>query len=81
MLKFEAIYNHHWNSLKSILLYPRTNKQQDVEGAFNLKWDGRDHYCRLGFVDVISGEHLNSQLAFDILEKIQTNDHHESSNH
>jgi len=69
-LKQMFVYNHHWKSFQSILLYPRTKNQVDVKGTYELPIDGMKHSCKLGFVDVLSNNLLNQNLAEEILAKI-----------
>lgn len=69
-LKQMFVYNHHWKSFQSILLYPRTKDQRDVQGAYELLINGKTHSCKLGFVDVLSENQLNRKLAEEILNKI-----------
>ena len=69
-LKQMYVYNHHSESLNSMLLYPRTHEQDDVYGKFRLPHNGKEHHCSLGFVNVIDDKCLNTNMAFDIIEKL-----------
>lgn len=70
-LKQMYVYNYHSKSLNSMLLYPRTHGQEDVQGKFRLLQNGKEHYCSLGFVDVIDGDGLNKKMASDIIRKLE----------
>lgn len=70
-LKQMFAYNHHWSSRKSMLLYPSKGNQASNPGSFSLPLkNDKPHFCKLGFVDVISESRLNKKLADDIYELI-----------
>ena len=69
-LKQMYVYNHHWNSAQSILLYPRTINQQDRKGKFTLELNNQEHHCMLGFVDVIDAQGLRRDIDKDIIGKL-----------
>lgn len=69
-LKQMYVYNHYWDSYQSLLLYPRTRNQQDTKGKFRLPFNGQPHSCALGFVNVLSNQKLNPNIANDILSKL-----------
>lgn len=70
-LKQMYVYNMYWQSVKSILLYPRSSPNEDTNfGQFHYGKDG-DNLCKLGFVDVLDGGgRLNEKIAGEILAKL-----------
>ena len=69
-LKQMYVYNHHWGTYQSILLYPRTHNQEDREGMYTLSMQNEQHGCMLGFVDVIDDYGLRSDLVKQIKDKL-----------
>lgn len=67
-LKQMYVYNNYWDSRHSLLLYPSTNQQQSRKGIYQLLINGEEHYCQLGFVNVIKGNSINESLFKDILD-------------
>lgn len=65
------IYNMYWKADRSVLLYPRNNNQQDVEGKY-AKFDDstQQNSCQLAFVDVLKDGMLNLDLGSEILDKL-----------
>lgn len=68
-LKQMYVYNHHWTSVKSLLLYPRSENQTDVGGAFYLPMNGEKHFCKMGYVDVLRDGVLNRGVGEEVLRK------------
>lgn len=52
-LKQMYVYNHHWQSKKSMLLYPNGGKQVSNLGSFALPFNDDEHSCKLGLVKVL----------------------------
>tara|TARA_R110002050_G_scaffold20348_1_gene57689 strand:- start:78264 stop:79517 length:1254 start_codon:yes stop_codon:yes gene_type:complete len=73
-LKQMYVYNHHWNSSHSVLLYPRTNNQKDIKGTFAKPFNDASHHCTLGFVDVIDNSGLRRDIYQNILDMIRVKD-------
>lgn len=69
-LKQMYVYNHHWESSTSMLLYSKSSSQKDVSGSYFLQFNGGHHHCRLGFVDVIDGYGLRKNLSDQIFRKL-----------
>ncbi len=70
-LKQMYVYNHHWKSSKSLLLYPKANDtQKDRLGTYSLPFKDKPHSCILGFVDVVDDKGLKQNLADQIMEKL-----------
>jgi 5-methylcytosine-specific restriction enzyme subunit McrC len=69
-LKQMYVYNHHWNSTKSLLLYPKSETQNDVEGEFQLKMGEERHFCKMGYVEVVKDGKLNKGVGKEVLEKL-----------
>jgi 5-methylcytosine-specific restriction enzyme subunit McrC len=69
-LKQMYVYNHHWESLQSMLLYPAAHVVQDMEGMYRLPLDGAEHYCKLGFVEVVDGEGLRRDVGAQVMGKV-----------
>jgi 5-methylcytosine-specific restriction enzyme subunit McrC len=69
-LKQMYVYNHHWDSTHSMLLYPRSSDQQDNRGMYSLKQNEMEHHCILGFVDVLDNGRLSQNIAEEIIEKV-----------
>ena len=71
-LKQMYVYNHHWSSRRSVLLYPNAGNQKSTSGLFalNLKED-MSHSCQLAFVNVINNSGLNENLASEIFSLLE----------
>lgn len=70
-LKQMYVYNMYWNAPKSLLIYPRTDGQDDFKGRFH---KGRDeavpNNCKIAFVDVLDDKNgLASNIGNMILSK------------
>ena len=65
-LKQMYVYNHHWQSQKSMLLYPNGGDQKSNAGFFALPFNDDGHSCKLGFVNVLEGSKLNQNMAGEI---------------
>lgn len=73
-LKQMYVYNHHWNALHSILLYPNSGQQETNTGMFALPYkNGEVHSCKLGFVSVLNGSQLNSNIANEVFRLLDIN--------
>lgn len=51
-LKQMYAYNMYWDSVKSILLYPKSNQEKTNFGKFHQGRDEIDNLCKLGFIKV-----------------------------
>lgn len=69
-LKQMYVYNHHWKSNSSMLLYPRSGIQEDKSGIYDLPGEMGKHQCLLGFVDVVRNGGLSDKVAQDIFTKM-----------
>jgi 5-methylcytosine-specific restriction enzyme subunit McrC len=66
-LKQMFVYNHHWRSRRSFLLYPNAGDQSSKPGIFALDLrEDVSHSCQLAFVNVINDSGLNENLASEI---------------
>ena len=45
-------YNMYWDSIKSILLYPKSNQEETSFGRFHKGRESEDNLCKLGFIKV-----------------------------
>jgi len=73
-LKQMYVYNMYWDSPKSMLLYPKTNGNNDSGfGKFHKgRQDNAENRCRLGFVSVLGEDgELNRDIAEEILQKLE----------
>lgn len=70
-LKQMFAYNLNWMSHRSVLLYPKTeqNKNDEPWGQFH-RGMCKNHYCKLGFVDVLKGNKLNEDIGEEVLRKL-----------
>ncbi|MFW6227554.1 MAG: 5-methylcytosine restriction system specificity protein McrC [Bacteroidota bacterium] len=67
-LKQMFVYNMYWSAGKSILLYPRNNKQQNVYGTYaEFKDSAQENSCQLAFADVLKAGRLNMEIGKEIL--------------
>lgn len=71
-LKQMYVYNMYWKSEKSMLLYPTTKDLKTNFGKFHKGREG-DNLCKLGFVKVMKGRELNSDIGYEILELVELN--------
>ncbi|WP_225539089.1 McrC family protein [Empedobacter stercoris] len=72
-LKQMFVYNLHWNSSKSLLLYPQINQIDSEFGNFHFKHiEGDLNQCKLGFVDLIEDNFMkeSEKIAEEIFRKI-----------
>ena len=67
-LKQMYVYNHHWKSYHSILLYPQSNNQQDKIGNFALSIGDLEHKCQLSFAKVLENGRLNKKISKELIE-------------
>lgn len=73
-LKQMFVYNLHWNSAKSILLYPKTTQNDSDFGDYHHKHIvGNPNQCKLGFVSVLEDGKLKGDkvLSEEILNKLE----------
>jgi 5-methylcytosine-specific restriction enzyme subunit McrC len=68
-LKQMYAYNMYWEASKSMLLYPSSNTINTNYGSFYKGKEG-ENLCKLGFIKVIKGNSLNSNLGLEILELV-----------
>ncbi len=73
-LKQMFVYNLHWNSSKSMLLYPKTDQTDTKFGNFHFQIDGKSNQCKLAFVDIIYDRNIRPQgeVAAEIFEKFES---------
>ena len=71
-LKQMFAYNLSWKSYRSVLLYPKTEQNISTElwGEFHKGMD-EQHYCKLGFVDVLKEGKLNMEIGGEVLGKLR----------
>jgi 5-methylcytosine-specific restriction enzyme subunit McrC len=70
-LKQMYVYNHHWKSYQSILLYPNSGNQQSNSGLFTLPFHNDEaHSCKLGFVNVLKDSQLNAGMVDEVLDML-----------
>ncbi len=70
-LKQMFTYNLHWDSTKTMLLYPKINQTDSSFGKYHYKDLG--HLCKLGFIDLIEGDFLkkDKKIAEEIILKLE----------
>jgi len=51
-LKQMYVYNMYWDSVKSILLYPKYSQEETSFGRFHKGRESEDNLCKLGFIKV-----------------------------
>lgn len=63
----------HWESPKSMLLYPQIDQKDSEFGNYKFKYNDRINQCKLEFVSVIDSGRIKKgkQLCNEILRKIQ----------
>jgi len=66
-LKQMYVYNHHWESQNSILLYPNGSNQENKTGNFALPMSARNHQCQIAFANVLKEGKLNKGLSAEII--------------
>lgn len=69
-LKQMYVYNMYWNSEKSMLLYPTTKEINTDFGKFH-KGRDTDNLCKLGFLKVMNGNTLSSNIGQDIIKLLE----------
>lgn len=68
-LKQMFVYNNHWQSKKSVLLYPNSGHQNANDGMFALPFNNEEsHSCKLGFVNVLKNGTLNQNIADEVFQ-------------
>ena len=71
-LKQMFVYNHHWRSRRSVLLYPNAGDQSSKPGMFALDLrEDVSHSCQLAFVNVIKDSGLNENLAVEVFDMLE----------
>ncbi|SDM33002.1 McrC family protein [Chryseobacterium taihuense] len=72
-LKQMFVYNLHWESPKSMLLYPQIDQKDSEFGNYKFKYNDRINQCKLGFVSILDSGRIKKgkQLCDEILSKIQ----------
>ncbi|WP_452233056.1 McrC family protein [Lacinutrix sp. MEBiC02595] len=73
-LKQMFAYNLHWNSTRSMLLYPQVNQQDSVFGNYTYTHPGiNENQCKLGFVSVLDDNNIKDSkvLSEEIFKKIR----------
>jgi 5-methylcytosine-specific restriction enzyme subunit McrC len=68
-LKQMYVYNMYWKSEKSMLLYPTNKEMTTTFGKFH-KGREEDNLCKLGFIKVMNGLELNTNIGLEILKLI-----------
>lgn len=69
-LKQMYAYNQYWKAKKSLLLYPQTANTQDNKGTYPIGIGG-EHYCKLGFINVLDGKVLDQTIGEKIMKKLE----------
>ena len=71
-LKQMFVYNLHWKSKRSMLLYPQIDQRDSSFGNYKFKIDNQENQCKLGFVSVLeNGKIKNSKtLCQEIFDKM-----------
>ncbi|MGC1203745.1 MAG: hypothetical protein WA839_02535 [Flavobacteriaceae bacterium] len=62
-------YNIYWNASKSMLLYPSSESIDTGFGNFH-KGKTDENKCKLGFIKVMDGKTLNTNIGIDILSLV-----------
>lgn len=72
-LKQMFVYNLHWESPKSMLLYPQVDQKDSEFGNYKFKYNDRINQCKLAFVSILDSRKIKKgkQLCDEILRKIQ----------
>jgi 5-methylcytosine-specific restriction enzyme subunit McrC len=71
-LKQMYAYNMYWNASKSMLLYPTSEALNTDFGTFH-KGGAKKNQCKLGFIKVMKGKTLNTNIGNDILDLLEIN--------
>lgn len=66
-LKQMYVYNMYWGSEKSMLLYPTSKELLTDFGKFH-KGRTEENMCKLGFIKVMDGLELNTNIGLEILK-------------
>lgn len=72
-LKQMFVYNLHWESSKSMLLYPQINQRDSEFGSYKYEHIKEDsNQCKLGFVNVLEGGNIKKSevLSDEIFDKL-----------
>ena len=69
-LKQMYVYNMYWKSEKSMLLYPTSKELTTKFGKFH-KGREEDNLCKLGFIKVMMGLDLNTNIGSEILDLLK----------
>ena len=71
-LKQMFVYNLHWKSKRSMLLYPPSDQRDNFFGNYKFKIDIQENQFKLGFVSVLeNGKIKNSRTLFqEIFDKM-----------
>ena len=72
-LKQMYVYNMYWKSEKSMLLYPTSKELITKFGKFH-KGREADNLCKLGFIKVMKGSELNTNIGGDIFNLLYNNE-------
>lgn len=77
-LKQMFVYNLHWKSEKTLLLYPKTNQTDSEFGIFH--YDSLGKKCKLGFVDITDNLIIKKSqtVAKDIFAKLEMTSSYET---
>lgn len=76
-LKQMYVYNHHFNAVKSVLVYPQVNEFPLISGRFRLPMHRSDgeaicHECHLAFAKLLENDRLCRGMASLLLGQILT---------
>lgn len=72
-LKQMYVYNMYWQSEKSMLLYPTTKQMKTSFGKFH-KGRDKENLCKLGFIKVMNGSELNTNIGGEILNLLNNHE-------
>ncbi len=72
-LKQMFVYNLHWGSQKSMLLYPQVDQKDSEFGNYKFKYNDKLNQCKLGFVSLLDSGRIKKgkNLSDEIFRKIQ----------
>ena len=70
-LKQMFTYNLHWDSTKTMLLYPKINQVDSSFGTYH--YNNLGNQCKLGFINLIEGKSLkkDEEIAKEIILKLE----------
>lgn len=70
-LKQMFTYNLHWDSTKTMLLYPKINQVDSAFGTYH--YNNLGNQCKLGFINLIEGKSLkkDEEIAKEIILKLE----------